>query len=259
MGEEQAAADRLVAEAVERGVNYFDVAPSYGDAEERLGPALEPYRNSIFLACKTGRRDRDGAREELEQSLRRLRTDRLDLYQLHAVTTQDEVAQILGPGGALEAFVRARREGLVRFLGFSAHTEAAAMALMYGFNFDTVLFPWNWICWHKGGFGPAVLEAAMTKGLGALGLKALAKRPWRENEDREGHKTWYAPVEDADQAELGLRFALTLPLTAVVSPGSARHFRWACEAAERFRPLSAREMEDLAARAGAEEPIFPQA
>ena len=134
------AAER-VAHAIDRGVNYFDVAPSYGNAEAMLGPALEPYRKNVFLACKTLERSRDGATAELEASLRHLRTDHVDLYQLHAVTKKEDVAQILGPSGALEAFVAARAAGKTRFLGFSAHNVDAALALIQAFSFDTILFP----------------------------------------------------------------------------------------------------------------------
>jgi len=131
---EQAAS--RVREAIDYGINYFDVAPSYGNAEEMLGPALEPYRKDVFLACKTGERKKDGARRELEQSLKRLHTDHFDLYQLHAVTTLEDVDTIFGKDGALETFVEARDEGKVKYLGFSAHSVEAAMALM-----DLILIP----------------------------------------------------------------------------------------------------------------------
>ena len=157
------AAER-VAHAIDRGVNYFDVAPSYGNAEEMLGPALEPYRKNVFLACKTLERSRAGATAELEASLRHLRTDHVDLYQLHAVTKKEDVAQILGPSGALEAFVAARAAGKTRFLGFSAHNVDAALALIDAFSFDTILFPINFATWHAGNFGPQVLDAAQKKG-----------------------------------------------------------------------------------------------
>src|SRR5690554_6116655 len=100
-------ANELVAKAYELGVNYYDVAPTYGNAEERLGPALEPYRENCFLACKTTRRDADGARNELENSLRLLKTDRFDLYQLHALTTIDEVEEAFGPEGVMETVATA--------------------------------------------------------------------------------------------------------------------------------------------------------
>ena len=258
-GEEQSAANRLVAQAVEeRGINYFDVAPTYGDAEERLGPALEPYRSSVFLACKTTQRLAERASAELTQSLKHLRTDHLDLYQCHSVKTMQDVEQLTGPGGALEAFVRAREEGKVRFLGFSAHDEEAAMALMDRFPFDTLLFPFNWVAWHRGNFGPRVLSKAHDRGMGILALKTLAKRPWEEGETREWSKTWYRPVESYEEAAMAVRFTLSKPITAAVSPGHAELLWWACDAAEAFTPLSAAEEREVALRTVGLTPIFPQ-
>lgn len=256
---EQAEADRLVAEAVEeRGINYFDVAPTYGNAEERLGPALEPYRQSVFLACKTGKRTAEGASKELHESLQRLRTDYFDLYQLHAVKTLEEVDQIMGPDGAMEAFVEAREQGLVRYLGFSAHSEEAALALLDRFDFDTILFPFNWVCWHQGDFGPRILEKAQEEDAGVLALKALAKRKLGEDEERPWPKCWYAPVDDFEEASLGLRFTLSKPITAAVSPSHAELLWWACDAADRFEPLSDEEAAEIAERSEGLEPIFPQ-
>src|SRR4051812_37779422 len=104
MNVEAGEASSLVAEAVDRGVNYVDVAPSYGNAEQRLGPALEPHRDGVFLACKTGKRTKEEAAAELRESLGRMRTDHFDLYQLHAMTTREDLETATGPGGALEAF-----------------------------------------------------------------------------------------------------------------------------------------------------------
>ncbi|MEM2936841.1 MAG: aldo/keto reductase, partial [Candidatus Bathyarchaeia archaeon] len=238
MNEDPSSASRIVAQAVDRGINYFDVAPTYGNAEEVLGLALEPYRESIFLACKTAKRAKEEAAAELHQSLQRLRTDYFDLYQLHAVKTLEEVDKIMGEGGAIEAFVEAREQGLVRYLGFSAHSEEAALALLDRFKFDSVLFPINWVCWHQGNFGPRVLEEAKEKGVAILALKALAKRRWREGEERKWSKCWYAPVDTPEEASLALRFTLSLPITAAVSPSHAELLWWACDAAEQFKPLS---------------------
>jgi len=252
-------AKRFVAMAVEnRGVNYFDVAPSYGNAEERLGPALEPYRDSVFLACKTGKRDAKGAEEELHNSLKRLRTDHLDLYQLHAVSSMDDVEKITAPGGALETFVKAREKGLTRYLGFSAHSEEAAMELMDRFAFDTMLFPFNWVCWHQGKFGHKVLEKAQKKGLGILALKALAKRRWKKDEKRKWDKVWYSPVDTFEEASLALRFTLSKPITAAPSPSHVEFLWWACDAADKFTPLSEEEAKEVAERSAGLEPIFPQ-
>ena len=257
MDEEQSAANRFVAQAVDRGINYFDVAPTYGNAEERLGPALEPYRQSVFLACKTDKRTAEEATKELHRSLKRLRTKYFDLYQLHVVTTLEEVEQIMGPGGAMEVLVKAREQGLVRYLGFSAHSEEAALALLDRFEFDSILFPFNWVCWHQGHFGPRVLKKAQEKGVGILALKTLAKRKWKENEKRKWSKTWYYPVDTFEEASLALRFTLSKPITAAVSPGHAELLWWACDAAEQFQPLSEEEAAQLAERSEGLDPIFP--
>ena len=177
------AAERVRA-AIEAGVNYFDVAPSYGNAEDMLGPALEPHRKGVFLACKTQGRTKEAATAELESSLRKMRTDHFDLYQHHAVTKKADVETILGPGGAMEAFEAAKKAGKVRFLGFSAHSVEAATALMEGYAFDTILFPVNYATWHAGGFGPQVLARAKEKEMGILCLKAMAKGPWPQGAPR---------------------------------------------------------------------------
>lgn len=143
LGLPQPEANETVSAAVARGLNYFDVAPSYGDgeAEEKLGPALQPYRKNVFLACKAEKRDREGARAQLETSLKRLKTDHFDLYQFHAVGTVDDAKRILAPGGAAETFVKAKKDGLVRYIGLSAHGVDAAKLLMDSMPLDSVLFP----------------------------------------------------------------------------------------------------------------------
>ncbi|MCX8171544.1 MAG: aldo/keto reductase, partial [Candidatus Bathyarchaeota archaeon] len=241
MNESQESANRIVSEAIERGVNYFDVAPSYGDAEERLGPALKPYRSSVFLACKTAKRSRKDVWEELHQSLKRLRTDYFDLYQLHGVTTLEEVNQIFSEGGAIEALIEAREQGLVKYLGFSAHSEEAALALLDRFDFDSVLFPINWVCWYQGDFGPRVVDKVVKKNTALLAIKTLAKRRLRENEEIKWPKCWYAPVESFQETLMAVRFTLSLPVTSAVTPGHVELFRWMCDAAEMFKILSREE------------------
>jgi aryl-alcohol dehydrogenase-like predicted oxidoreductase len=259
MNEEPSEAKKLVSQAVDRGISYFDVAPSYGNSEERLGPALAPYRKKVFLACKTGKRTAAEAEAELASSLALLKTDHFDLYQHHAVKTLEEVEIIMGPGGAMETFVKAREKGIVRFLGFSAHTEEAALALMDRYEFDSVLFPFNWACWLKAGFGEKVLLKAEKKGMARLALKTLAKRKWEEGEERAWPKCWYKPVETYAEAVQAVRFTLSKPVTAAVSPGHAQLLWWMCDAAEHVRPLSAHEEEALAEEAQGLDTIFPQA
>jgi aryl-alcohol dehydrogenase-like predicted oxidoreductase len=251
---EQAAA--RVKEAIDHGVNYFDVAPSYGNAEEMLGPALEPYRKEVFLACKTQERKKEGARKELEQSLKNLRTDHFDLYQLHAVTSLEDVDTIFGKGGAMETFVKAREEGKVRFLGFSAHSVEAALALMDGFDFDTLLFPFNFATWCAGNFGPQVMERAREKQMGILALKAMAWRNWEEGEERVIDKTWYRPLTDKEEARAGLRFTLSHPVTAAIPPGHEDLFSMALELARDFSPMNEEEITTIKKKAMNTEPIF---
>jgi len=245
-----------VKEAIDHGINYFDVAPSYGNAEEMLGPALEPYRKDVFLACKTGERKKDGARKELEQSLNYLRTDHFDLYQLHAVTTLEDVDIIFGKGGAMETFVEAREEGKVKYLGFSAHSVEAALALMEGYDFDTILFPFNFAAWYNGNFGPQVMEKAQEKGMGILALKAMAWRRWEEDEERNIDKTWYKPLTDKEQARAGLRFTLSHPVTAAIPPGHEDLFSMALGLATEFKTMDKSEIELIKAKAMKTDPIF---
>ena len=252
----QEASDR-VRQAIEAGVNYFDVAPSYGNAEDMLGPALEPYRKNVFLACKTTQRTAKESLAELESSLRKMRTDHFDLYQLHAVTTKEDVEKIFGPGGALETFVAARKAGKVRFLGFSAHSVEAALALIGRFDFDTILFPTNFGTWHAGNFGPQVLAAAQAKQMGILALKAMARGPWPKDAKRDQYpKCWYQPLSDPGDATLGLRFTLSHPVTAAIPPGDEHLFRMALGLAAQFAPLKDEEARAIKEKALAGVPLF---
>ncbi len=245
-----------VKEAIDHGINYFDVAPSYGNAEEMLGPALKPYRKDVFLACKTGEREKEGARRELEQSLKHLETDHFDLYQLHAVTTLEDVETILGPGGAMETFLEAREEGKIRYIGFSAHSVEAALALMDGFDFDTILFPFNFATWYAGNFGPQVMARAKEKEMGILALKAMAWRPWEEGEERSNEKTWYKPLPTREEAGQGLRFTLSHPVTAAIPPGHEDLFSMALELAKDFQPMDEKEINAIKEKAMKATPLF---
>lgn len=258
VGMEQDDANRIVAESFERGINYFDVAPFYGngEAEQKMGIALAPYRSEVFLACKTLERTAAGALKELEQSLRLLKTDRFDLYQFHALTTLDEVSGIFAPGGAADAFLRAREEGKARFIGFSAHSVEAALAMLDHFDFDSILFPVNFVCYARGDFGPQVLEKGKDKGTARLALKAMAQGPWRRGEKRKYSKCWYRPIEDRELALQALRFALSEDVTAAIPPGEEPLFRMALEFVPDLTPLSSRERSQLLAKARNLKPLF---
>ncbi len=252
----QEEANRIVAEAVDKGVNYFDVAPTYGNAQERLGPALEPYRKNAFLACKTAERDKAGSAKELETSLKLLRTDHVDLYQMHGLSSVEEVEKVFAPGGAMETFREAKQTGKARFLGFSAHSTEAAAEALSRFQFDSVLFPFNFVCWYHD-FGPKTLQLAKTKGAARLALKAMAHTNWPEGGARKWGKCWYQPFDDWGNVELALRFALSQDITAAVPPGEPELFKMAVEVAGKFRPLSIEELDQLRETAKTIKPIFP--
>jgi aryl-alcohol dehydrogenase-like predicted oxidoreductase len=249
LGMDQNAVGKIFAESIDEGINYFDVAPFYGDgeAEQKMGIALGPYRNRVFLACKTLERAAANARRELDQSLRRLRTDHFDLYQFHAVTDMDEVEEIFAPGGAMEAFLRARQQGKIRYIGFSAHSVTAALGMLERFRFDSLLFPVNFICYARGNFGPQVMDKASELGVARLAIKAMAHGPWRKSEKRKYPHCWYRPIEDRDLARQALRFSLSENVTAAIPPGDERLFRMALELAHDLPPLSAIEREELLA------------
>jgi len=258
MNEETGAAKNIVAEAVDRGVNYFDVAPSYGNAQERLGPALEPYRKNCFLACKTDGRKKDDSRADLENSLKLLKTDHLDLYQFHALTKMTDLDTVLGPGGAIETMEAAKKEGKIRFIGFSVHSAETALAAMDRYPFDTILFPVNWVLFTQAGFGPQILKKAQEKKMGILALKGMAKTVWPESE-RQNHpqpKCWYQPAAFPHEASLGLRWTLGHPITAAIPPGDERYFRLAMDVAQSYKPLEAAEEQALLAGGHGAEPIF---
>jgi len=251
-------ASNIVAEAVDRGINYFDVAPTYDNAQERLGPALEPYRKKCFLACKQEDWTRAGSQKLLDESLRLLHTDYLDLYQLHALSKMADLDQIFGPDGAIETFVAAKKAGKARFLGFSAHSVEVALAAMDRYPFDTILFPVNFVLYSQANFGPQVLEKAQQKGMGILAIKAMAKTSWSA-ERKENHphpKCWYEPAAFPEEASLGLRWTLSQPITAAIPPGDERYFRLGMDVAQDFQPLTRDESDQLVARAKGVPPLF---
>jgi predicted aldo/keto reductase-like oxidoreductase len=252
-------AANFVAEAVDRGVNYFDVAPFYGNAQRRLGPALKPYRHNSFLACKTLERDAAGAAKELNESLRLLQTDHFDLYQLHALVDEEEVEQAFGLGGAMETILKARQAGKVRYIGFSAHSEAAAHAALDRFGFDSILFPLSFPTWIGANFGPPVYRRAKKTGMGIIALKAMTHQLWPKGKRRRWKKTFYEPFDEIDKAALGLRFTLHLPVTAIFPPGHWELFQMALDLAQAgaITPLSIKERKIIKQIAKDSVPIFP--
>jgi aryl-alcohol dehydrogenase-like predicted oxidoreductase len=240
-------AKEVVAEVVEKGINYFDVAPTYGDAELKLGPALKPFRDKCFLACKTGRRDRAGAKQELDNSLKNLKTDHFDLYQLHAISdVESDVKAALAKDGAIQTFLDARKQGVIDLIGFSAHSPQAALAAMREFDFDTILYPVNFCCHFQGSFDQEVLVEAQRRNMGIFALKSMAKQKWQNDEDRKAYpKCWYEPISEPEITRLALRWTLSQGVTAAIPPGEEQLFRMALAIAATYKDLSADELSRL--------------
>lgn len=258
MEQDQTVADRVVAEAIDAGVNGFDVAPSYGDAEDKLGHALVGYRDRVFLQGKTAQRTREGAAQELRQTLRKLRTDHLDLYQLHALSEPDQLEQVFAPRGALEALVEARDAGFIRFIGISSHRPTTLIAAMERFPFDTVMLPVNFVLEHRLKFAAAAIALARRRGIGVIALKALAQRPWRRNERRKYEHCWYKPIDEEELLRMALCFTLSQRVTTAVPPGNAELLRRAIAVAQQYSPPDLVERLVLDVTAQRLKPIFDQ-
>ncbi len=254
--ESRKACNDIIASAWDAGIDYYDVAPSYGNSEEMMGPALEPYRKRCFLSCKSGQRERTGVEKEMQESFAKLHTDYFDLYQLHGLTSIDDVERSFASGGAMEAIVKAKKDGKVRLIGFSAHSEEAALLALDYYDFDTVMFPINFACWHSGNFGPRVYDRAVERNLGILVLKSLAERGLRQGEERSFPNVWYKPVMEDHLFDQALAFSLSRKVTSVIPPGNASLFLKALDRVHHYRPLSAGEEKSLKKRAMQIEPLF---
>jgi predicted aldo/keto reductase-like oxidoreductase len=254
-------AERPFREAIERGVNHLDIAPGYALAEQAVGPHLPAVRDRLFVACKTGRKNAGGVRAQLEESLRRLRTDHLDLYQLHGVTG---LADLETRSAAAEVLLEARERGLVRFVGITGHdlgAPAAHAEALRRWNFDTVMFPIYPRVWADPQYrqdAEALLAECAARDAGAMVIKACASHPWADGEVT--HTTWYAPQTDAFAIRRGVRFALSTPgITGFCTPGDLELLDLALDAAEAFTPMSDAERAQAMAEMAGAELIFPLA
>jgi aryl-alcohol dehydrogenase-like predicted oxidoreductase len=233
-------------------VSYFDVAPEYGDgvAQERLGPAIHPYDHSnIFLAAKPMYRTENESQIDLDNTLRSLQTDYLDLYQFHSISTQDDIDTILDPkNGAMKTFQKAKRQGRIKAIGFSAHSEPMAIQMIQSGLVDTCMFPINFLSYHYGGIGQGVLNAAIQHKVGVVALKAGARGrltsqtgnevtvpqafhhipEWKRQEmihypvvTHPKYYTWYEPEDDPVELHKLILWALNQPgVSAVLPPGT---------------------------------------
>jgi aryl-alcohol dehydrogenase-like predicted oxidoreductase len=225
-GVPQDVADASLEQALAAGINHIDTAAAYGDAELRIGAWLPPHRDQVFLASKTGDRDAETAYASIVRSLERLRTDRLDLLQLHSVGTLDELDRVTGPGGALEAAVRARDEGLVGAVGITGHGSQAAVVHLEAlrrFPFDTVLTPLNPVLAreddYRAAFAALVAEVRR-QDAGLMTIKTVARRNWPGS---ASYDTWYEPFDDAGLVRAAVSWVLSHDeVTALATPGDVR-------------------------------------
>lgn len=248
----QAEADRALETLLECGVNHIDTAARYGDSELRIGPWMPRHRQSFFLATKTGSRGAREARDDIHRSLERLRVDHVDLIQLHSLAHPDDWEQAMGPGGALEAAVEARAQGLARFIGVTGHGwTIAAMhrRSLERFEFDSVLLPYNAFMAqserYRGEF-ESLLALCRERRVAVQVIKSIARGPWATTE--KNHTTWYQPLEDAADIDRAVHFALGLPDVFINTVGDLGLLPKVLDAARRFarRPPD----EEMAAMVG---------
>ncbi len=229
----QEKSDEYVSWAIEKGVNYFDIAPSYGDAQKIMGKSIAPYRKDIYVACKTFERDSENAKRELDESLEMLYTDTLDIYQMHSVQSIEDVDNAFRKGGSFEVLLSAKEQGIAKYLGISCHSEEAALRALELYDFDTVLFPTNWALYDAKGFGKNVLDIIHERNLGFLGMKSMIERSWSDEERYASPypKSWCKPFLTDNKALLpAMRFVMEVFNPHVlITPGNFEHFSFAVE------------------------------
>ena len=253
-------ADGVLEVLLEYGINHLDTAASYGESELRIGPWMREHRKRFFLATKTGDRSYQGARDSLHRSLERLRVDQIDLIQMHNLAAEDEWTTALGAGGALEALVEARAQGLVRFIGVTGHgSQIAAMhrRSLERFAFDSVLFPYNFTMLNIAQYAAdvdALLKVCRERGVATQTIKSVARRRWQNG---DGPKfSWYEPLRDRDAIRRGVHFVLSRPGLFLNSSSDATILRDILDAASEKPTAPARaDMEADVARY-AMQPLF---
>lgn len=225
----QDVADASIQEALDAEINHFDVAAGYGEAELRLGPWMSRIRGDIFLATKTGERTAEAAWTEINKSLERLQTDHLDLIQLHAVGDLAELDRATGPGGAIEAAVRARDEGLVDWIGITGHgheAPATHLEALQRFPFDSVLSPINWVLAQDTGYlddYERLVAEVQRQDVGFMTIKTVSRRNWPSGQDKNTHDTWYEPLADQRTIDAAVAWSLSHPeVCGIPTPGDVR-------------------------------------
>ena len=242
----QAEADQTLDVLLEYGVNHIDTAHSYGKAEQRIGPWMVDHRDEFFLATKTEERTFEGVWAELETSLELLRTDHIDLWQMHLLIDEDDWQTAMGPGGALEAFVEARDQGLVRFLGVTGHELVVPkmhIKSIERFDFDSVLLPYNYVLMQNPEYAAdfeALVAMCEERNIAVQTIKSLCRRPWPEDATRN-RSTWYQPFEDQEAIDKVVHWVLGDPRVFLNTIGDIHLLPRVLDAATRFeaRPSDA--------------------
>jgi aryl-alcohol dehydrogenase-like predicted oxidoreductase len=256
----QKEADAGIEMAIEAGINRIDVSPVYGEAEARLGSWFGRHGNNFFLSCKTAERTKTGAWEGLHRSLKTLKVDHFDLYQFHMVDNNQELDTILGPAGALEAILEAKKQGLVHFIGITGHHPLLHNEALQRFDFDTVMFPLNRVhASHFSGWNDwrPLLKTAELKDVGVFAIKVVAKRLWENGGDETNNKynTWYEPFDEPAEIEKCYRYTLSQFITSAVMPGELRLWPAIIAAVKRFKPLTLKEQQTLISEVAQYQPL----
>ena len=257
---DQAATDEAMQLVLEYGVNHIDIAPSYGHAEKNLAPWMKTHRDQFFLGCKTLERTREGARMELEESLKRLHTDHFDLYQLHAIKNLEGLDFVTQPGGALEALIKARTEGLIRHIGITGHGVLAPEVFIEAlrrFDFDSVLFPVNFVQFAEPNYKAKALELLKlceNKNVGSMLIKSITRAPWGDREQK--FDTWYEPFTESEMIQKAVNFSLSQNATGICTAGDTRLLPMILKACEDYRPMSEAEQSKLIENARLYQPLF---
>jgi predicted aldo/keto reductase-like oxidoreductase len=256
----QSKADRIMEYVLSTEINHIDVAPSYGQAEIRLGPWLAKHRDRFFLGCKTQERTKSSAAQELRQSLEKLQVDRFDLFQLHAVTSMEELDQVTAPGGALEAIIEAKEEGLVEFIGITGHgleVPTVFLEALERYDFDSVLFPINFILYENLAYREGVqtlLQLCEQRAIGSMVIKHIAKGPWGDVE--KTHTTWYRPFSEEHWIQRCIDFVLSQPISGICTPGDINLLPLVVDACQNYKPMNLALQDELIAKTDRFEPLF---
>jgi len=245
----QAEADQTMELLLAQGVNHIDTANSYGESEKRLGPWTGRYRDQFFLATKTEERTYQKAKEHLHRSLDLLRTDHVDLWQMHILVRPDEWEVAMGPGGALEAFIEAKEQGLTRFIGVTGHYTVVGWMhkrSLERYDFDSVLLPYNYAMMQNATYRAdfeALMQVCAARNVAVQTIKSCTRGPWPT--EQRSAATWYEPFTDQAEIDLAVHWVLRRPGIFLNTPGDIQLLPKVLDAASRFQPGPQEELDPL--------------